>query len=381
MANNDPYNILGLNKNANDEDIKKAYRKKALKEHPDKGGNVETFKEIQNAYDILSNKEKREKYDRFGHRGLDDTELDSGYGNGYGSGSGSGSGYGHGSPSSIFEAFFRQNTDFGFNGQQQHRGQKKDPPVKRNLSVSLKDLYLGKTMKLSITRNKIQGGSITCSDCGGRGVKVQTRQLGPGMIQQMQSRCGKCNGNGSTCNYSKETNIVELCIERGYLDGADIKFSEMADENINSIPGDIIFTLNQKPDPIFKRKNNDLLIVRDISIYDVFVDYEFILDLLDDTRVLIKVKANTIKSPSYKLDNGLVGFVNEPFVLSAEGLGMPKVNTGGLFFGDLFVIFNIVFPNGEFDESKIQHKSYSSAEVDSCETYYLKVDSINRFGR
>ena len=83
------------------------------------------------------------------------------------------------------------------------------------------------------------------------------------------------------------------------------------------------------------------------------------------------------------MDNGSLGFVNEPFVLSANGLGMPKVNTGGLLFGDLFVIFNIVFPNGRFDESKIRHKSCPLAEVDSCEHTILRLillgDLVDKF--
>jgi DnaJ family protein A protein 2 len=363
----DPYLVLNIDRNCNDDDIKKAFRKLALKEHPDKGGDPEKFKEIQSAYEILSDKDKRQKYDRFGHAGLEENMLNR-----------------NDNADDIFNTFFNQSFNFPFGGGSRtgsRGGPSKSSPIKRNLPISLKDLYLGKTMRLSITRNVIIGDPVSCVECDGKGYKVQIRQFGPGMIQQSQTSCQKCHGIGKTCSFGKQNKVVELIIEKGMQDQANIRFNEMGDENINTIPADILFIINEQSDNTFKRKKNDLLIIRDISIYDVFVDYEFILDLLNETRVLIKVKANTIKSPSYKLDNGSLGFVNEPFVLSANGLGMPKVNTGGLLFGDLFVIFNIVFPNGEFDESKIRHKSCSSAEAGSCETYYLKVDSIRRFGR
>jgi len=167
-------------------------------------------------------------------------------------------------------------------------------------------------------------------------------------------------------------------------DQAIITFNEMGDENINTIPADILFIINEQSDNTFKRKKNDLLIIRDISIYDVFVDYEFILKTLDDSLVKIKVKANTIKPSSFKLTNGAPGFVNEPFVLSANGLGMPKQNTGGLVFGDLFVIFNIVF-DGELDLSKINNKLQKNGangadHADLYESYNLNIDSISRFG-
>ena len=369
MSDKDPYSVLGVNRGSNDDDIKKAFRKQALKEHPDKGGDPEKFKELQSAYEILSDKDKRNKYDQFGHAGLDENMMNR-----------------NSNSNDIFDSFFKQSFNFPFgvgpgSRAQSRGGPSKDPSVKRTLPVSLKDLYVGKTIRLSVTRNKILGDTITCVECSGRGSKVEIRQIGPGMIQQSHTTCRKCRGAGEICDFVKENKVISLDIEKGMRHETVIKFPEMGDENINRIPADVLFVINEQPHSVFKRKNNDLLIVRDISIYDVFVDYEFILDLLDETRVLIKVKANTIKSPSYKLDNGSLGFVNEPFVLSANGLGMPKVNTGGLLFGDLFVIFNIVFPNGEFDESKIRHKSCPSAEVDSCETYYLKGDSIRRFGR
>ena len=360
----DPYNVLGIDKTCNDDEIKKAFRKLALREHPDKGGDPEKFKEIQSAYEILSDKDKKLKYDKFGHAGLDENSLNS-----------------SNSTDDIFNSFFNPSFNFNFRtGSSGGRGgsPSKDPPIKRNLPISLKDLYVGKTMRLSITRSIIVGNHVQCSDCNGKGCKIQIRQFGPGMIQQSQTTCQKCRGAGKTCSFAKENKIVELHIEKGMPDKSTIRFNEMGDENINSIPADILFIINEQSDSRFKRKKNDLLIIRDISIYDIFVDYEFILKRLDDTMVKIKIKANTIKPSSFKLTNGAPGFVNEPFVLSANELGMPKHNTGGLKYGDLFVIFNIVFDD-KLDLSKINNKLQKN-EDDSYEIYNLKVDSISRFG-
>ena len=367
----DPYHVLGIDRNCNDDDIKKAFRKLALREHPDKGGDPEKFKEIQSAYEILSDKDKKNKYDKFGYAGLDENMLNS-----------------NNNTDDIFNAFFNQSFNFrgrgGHGGAGAGGGPSKSAPIRRNLYVSLKDLYLGKTMRLSITRNVIIGNSVSCLECNGKGYKVQIRQFGPGMIQQSQTSCQKCRGYGKTCSFEKQNKIVELIIEKGMLDQAIIRFNEMGDENINTIPADILFIINEQSDNTFKRKKNDLLIIRDISIYDVFADYEFILNLLDDRKVKIKVKANTIKPSSFKLTNGAPGFVNEPFVLSANGLGMPKQNTGGLAFGDLFVIFNIVFDT-ELDLSKINNKlQKKSKDSKNCEdlyeSYNLNLDTISRFG-
>lgn len=353
----DPYSVLGIDKNSNDSDIKKAFRKLALQEHPDKGGDPERFKEIQSAYEILSDKDKKEKYDNYGHAGLDENTNDH----------------------DIFNSFFNQS--FSFNFRDLRGTPTKSQPIRRNLPIPLKDLYVGKNMRLSITRNVIIGNQYTCTECNGKGSKIQIRQFGPRMIQHSQVTCQKCRGLGKICSFQKENKIVDLIIEKGMQDRAIIKFAEMGDENINTIPADILFIIIEQPHNSFKRKKNDLLIIRDISIYDVFVDYQFVLNLLDDRKVKINVKANTIKPSSFKLTNEAPGFVNEPFVLSANGLGMPKQNTGGLVFGDLFVIFNIVFDH-EFDLSKINNKLQNSENSgDLYESYNLNLDTISRFGK
>ena len=357
MSKKDTYNVLNINRNASDDDIKKAFRKLALKEHPDKGGDPDKFKDIQNAYEILTDKEKKQMYDKLGHAGLDGNNIHT-----------------NTSSNDIFESFFNNSFDINFRSQSRQNTPSKDPPIRRELPVSLKDIYKGKTIKLSITRNIIQGDTTTCNECNGRGMKVQIRQLGPGMIQQMQSTCQKCRGNGKICSFAKENKIVDLVIEKGAHNQSVVRFNEMGDQNINSIPADILFIINEQPHNLFKRKNNDLLIVKDISLYHLFNDFEFVLQTLDDVYVKIKVPANSIKSHNTKLQNK--DFLIEPFIMCADELGMPIPNTGGLKHGKLFVMFNILFPDN-FDHLNISNKNIIT---DEYETYSLYTTTIDKYG-
>merc|ERR1719463_529505 len=164
------YKLLEGEKNASESEIKKAYRKLAVKHHPDKGGDPEKFKEITRAYEVLSDSDKRSKYDRFGEEGLED-------------------GGGGGDPTDIFDAFFGGGGRRG--GGKKQRQKTKD--VVQPLKVTLEQLYGGATKKMAITRQVIDKakGVQNCSECDGRGVKVQVVRMGP-MIQQMQSTCSDC---------------------------------------------------------------------------------------------------------------------------------------------------------------------------------------------
>merc|ERR1719226_52490 len=157
------YKALEVEKGASEPEIKKAYRKLAVKHHPDKGGDPEKFKEITRAYEVLSDPEKREKYNRFGEEGVD----------------GEGGG---GDPSDIFDAFF------GGGGRRRGGGGKRSRPktkdVVQQLKVPLEQMYNGATKKMAVTRQVIDKskGVQSCSECDGRGVKVEVIRMGP-MIQ------------------------------------------------------------------------------------------------------------------------------------------------------------------------------------------------------
>ena len=151
------YDILKVSKKASQDEIRKAFRKLALKEHPDKGGDPEKFKDISTAYEVLSNPEKRDVYDKYGEEGVNQ-----------------GGGGGAGGMSDIFEMF----SGMG-GGRQKPSGPKKGKPVLHQVKATLEDLYNGKSSKLAVNRDRI------CSKCNGLGGKA-------GAV----ATCGACKGRG-----------------------------------------------------------------------------------------------------------------------------------------------------------------------------------------
>jgi DnaJ family protein A protein 2 len=366
-SNTELYDILGVSKNASNDEIKKAYRKLALKEHPDKGGDPEKFKKIQSAYEVLSDPDKRKIYDQHGLQGLEE-----------GGGGGGGGPFGN-NPHDIFNMFFP-----GAPGRrQQTNSPSKAPSVKQSIGISLEDLYNGKTVKLNITRKVINGQPIKCSECDGRGMRIQIRQVAPGCIHQVQSTCQRCNGQGIFCQLKPQSTIVTINIEKGSFEGDVIKLAEMADEAPNSIPGDILFVISQKKHPIFKRKKSDLIIKKDISLVQALNGYEFILETLDGRFIKIKTPDNYIIKPPIVdvTDNGCSIL---PHIMVVENEGMPKPNTGGLEKGNLFVLFNILFPNNVNNNILSSILSQESSTIDNdtaSETVYLAPSSYDQFGK
>eukprot|EP01027_Heterolobosea_sp_BB2_P013230 GEZU01019091.1.p1 GENE.GEZU01019091.1~~GEZU01019091.1.p1 ORF type:complete len:282 (+),score=93.20 GEZU01019091.1:153-998(+) len=278
----DFYSVLGVPKDASADDIKKAYRKLAIKYHPDKNKEpdaAEKFKEISHAYEVLSDPEKRQIYDKYGEEGLQ------------------GGGMNFHSAEDIFSQFFGGGGGiFGsfFGGGGGAREPKKGKDVVHAINVSLEDLYMGTTKKIRITRMKkcneclgrgTKGGAAaaTCSRCKGTGVQTTVRQLGPGFIQQMQSTCELCNGEGKTikkedqCPECKgkrlveEKKEVEIHITPGMVEGEKIVFEEQANDtpSPDSVAGDIVIVIKQKPHDVFQRipsQPDNLFITKKIKL-------------------------------------------------------------------------------------------------------------------
>ena len=230
------YDLLGCTKEANDADIKKAFRKAAMTHHPDKGGDPEKFKEISKAYEVLSDPEKKQLYDEYGEEGLE-----------------GGGGGGGAAGMDIFDLFGGGMFGGGGGRDPRSRGKAKGEDVVFPLKVTLEDLYNGTSKKLRLTKNIIcvqcggKGGKGegTCRDCKGQGVRIVIRQLGPGMIQQMQTACGACKGTGSMiaekdrckkCNgdkTTKEKKTLEVFITKGMRHSEKITFNGEADEAVS----------------------------------------------------------------------------------------------------------------------------------------------------
>ncbi|KAJ8552055.1 hypothetical protein K7X08_028498 [Anisodus acutangulus] len=361
------YEILGVSKNAKEDEIKKAYRKAAMKNHPDKGGDPEKFKELAQAYEVLSDSQKREIYDQYGEDALKE---------------GMGGGGGMHDPFDIFESFFGGNP-FGGGGSGRGRRQRRGKDVVHPLKVSLEDLYRGITKKLSLSRNVIcskcsgkgskSGASMKCSGCEGAGMKVSIRQLGPGMIQQMQHPCNECKGTGERiddkdrcpqCKGEKvvqEKKVVEVHVEKGMQNGQKITFPGEADEAPDTVTGDIVFVLQQKEHPKFKRKGEDLFVDHTLSLTEALCGFQFILTHLDGRQLLIKSNPGEVVKPDQ-----FKGINDE---------GMP-VYQRPFMKGKLYIHFIVEFPDSLSPEQvkaleailPAKPKSqYTDMELDECE--------------
>jgi DnaJ homolog subfamily A member 2 len=240
------YETLELSKDAPQKDIKKAYFRLSKLHHPDKGGDEHKFKEISAAYEILSDPEKRAKYDQYGLQGVDDDDGAAARGE------------------DLFSMFFGGGGRRSGSG---NAGPRKGPSVNHPIKVSLEDLYNGKTVKLAVNRKVIVGSVQQCRTCRGQGVVMEIRQLGPGMVTQMQRTCSDCQGQGNTAETKNERKVLEVHIAPGLKDQAKITFAGAADE----VPGveqagDVNFIIQEKEHALFKRKGADLLVTKDISL-------------------------------------------------------------------------------------------------------------------
>lgn len=357
-----PFNSLlptQIEKTADDKEIKKAYRKLAVKHHPDKGGDEHKFKEISAAYEVLSDKEKRAKYDKFGLEGISED---------------GGGGGGH---EDLFSMFFGG----GRGGGGRSSGPRKGEAVNHPLKVSLEDLYNGKTAKIAINRQVIVGESKMCTACDGQGVVVELRQIALGMVQQLQRRCTECGGQGYCAERRKERKILEVLVEKGMKHNAKIVFRGMGDEKPNIEAGDVNFVIQEKEHEVFKRKGADLLITKTLSLNEALCGFEWIVKHLDGREIAIKSKPGEVIKPEASSSH--------PFVKIVPNEGMPS--HGNPFVkGNLYVLFRVEFPSdGELSAKAVaalkkvlprpaMDISYDEETVEVC---HLEGADVKNFGK
>lgn len=325
------YDILGVTPESTPAEIKKAYRKLALKYHPDKNPDEpEKFKEISAAFEVLSDEKKKATYDKYGEQGLSE-----------------GGGDFH-SPFDVFDMFFG-----GGGGRRRGPGEKaRGKDTIHQLKVSLEELYNGTVRSLAVQKNVIcdgckgiggkEGSVQKCDNCNGTGVDVKLRQIGPGMVQQIQQPCSECNRTGEKikekdrckkCHGKKvlrERKVLECDIIPGMKDGQKIKFDQEGDQAPGITPGDIVIILDEKEHPTFKRDGADLHMKMKIELADALCGFTRIVKTLDKETRYIKV----ISKP------GEVIRPNTPKCIEDEGMHMYN----RMSKGRLIISFEINFP-------------------------------------
>jgi len=189
------------------------------------------------------------------------------------------------------------------------------------------------------------GAVSTCKGCDGHGVRLELRQFGPGMVQQIQRQCPNCDGTGQaikekdrckTCLGKKvlpERKVLEVHIDKGMEDGQRIPFSGESDQQPGIPPGDIIIVLEEKEHPVFKRRGNDLLMTMEITLVEALCGFQKIVTHLDERQILVKALPGQVIK-----DGGIKIIQNE---------GMPQ-HRNPFEKGRLFIKFQVTFPENNF---------------------------------
>ncbi len=333
MAKKDYYEVLGVSKGASAQEIKKAYRKMAIKFHPDKNPDdkvaEDKFKEAAEAYEILSDEDKKAKYDRFGHAAFDGASGGGGYGGGFGGGM---------NMDDIFSQFgdiFGGGGGFGGGGSRQRRV--KGSNLRIRVSLTLEEIANGVEKKIKVKRKVKAAGTTykTCTTCNGTGqvMRVSNTILGR---MQTAATCNTCGGSGQQIDKkaagtdahglktSEET--VSVKIPAGVVDGMQLKVSGKGnDAPGNGVAGDLLVLIEEKDHPKLKREGDNLH-------YDLYVS-------IPDAVLGISKEIKTVTGKvRIKLEAG----IQSGKILRLRGKGIPSVNGYGK--GDLLVHVNVWTP-------------------------------------
>lgn len=374
MAKRDYYEVLGVSKSASPEEIKKAYRKLALKYHPDKNPNnkeaEENFKEAAEAYDVLSSPEKKQRYDQFGHSGM-------------------GSSGGFGGAGMSMEDIFSQFGDLfggggffgGFGGGQQRQQVNRGSNLRLKVELSLEEIAKGVEKKLKVKKyisctschgngEKNGNSHVNCSECNGTGqvTRIQNTLLGrmqttstcpicQGSGKMIKENCPDCNGEG----IMRGEEVISIKIPAGVYEGLQLSVSGKGNAaRRGGINGDLIVLIKEKDHPDLVRDGNDLLYNLFISIPDAILGASAEIPTLDG-----KVKVNIEKG------------TQSGKILRLRKKGLPDIEGYGV--GDLLIKVNVFIPKEiSKEEEKIienlgSSPNFDTAHVEREEGFFQKV--------
>jgi len=360
MNKKDYYEVLGVKKDASDEEIKRAFRKLAKQYHPDvnkEPGADEKFKEIGEAYSVLSDPNKRSQYDQFGH-----AAFQNGAGGTSGAGGFGGFDFNNFDFGDIFDDLFGGGFGFG-RGKKSKRSQKgADSLVRVNLEFMEAIKGCKKTIKIDLndTCDKCNGAGgfneKTCSTCNGRG-RVVVQQNSLFGVFQTETTCPDCKGAGNTyvekcnkCNGKgvvKQTKEIEVDVPAGVDTGNKLRISGKGEAGINGGPnGDIYIEFNVKDHPIFEREEDDIYLEVPITITDAILGCKKEIPTLDN-NVILEIKPGTQNLTKLKL----------------KGKGVKNVN--GRFTGDFYAVINVVVPTKLSRSQKDLIKELADTDLES----------------
>lgn len=350
LAAEDYYKVLGVARDADDRQLKKAYRKLSKQYHPDKNPNDDTahqkFVEVSEAYEVLSDAETRKIYNQYGHDGVEKHKQ-------------GGQRPGGHDPFDIFNRFFGGGGHF-------QQGQRRGPNMEVRIEVPLRDFYNGAEHEFKIEKQAIcqkcdgsgsqDGQRETCSRCAGHGMVLQKHQLAPGIFQQMQRQCDACGGQGSTVKHKcktcdgnrviREEEAHELSIEKGMPNGARVTYENEADESPDWAAGDLIVQVVEKSPALgqedahrtdgtfFRRKDQNLFWREVLSLREAWMG--------DWTRNVTHLDGHTVRLARKR------GEVIQPGTVDViDGEGMPLWDERGeaTGYGALHVEYVVVLPD------------------------------------
>ena len=356
----DYYEVLGVQKGASEEEIKKAYKKMARKYHPDLNPGdkdaEEKFKEVNEAYEVLSDSEKKARYDQFGFAGVDPN-----FGAG-GGGYGGGAGFDFGDLGDIFGSFFGG----GFGGGQARRNPnapQRGESIRMNLTISFEEAAFGCEKELELDRYEscetCHGSGAapgtspeTCPDCGGSGV-VQTRRQTPMGVFASTAPCSRCGGRGKIikepCKDCRGSGMVrrrrkiQASVPAGIDNGQTISIRGQGHAGKNGGPaGDLLVTITVRPHELFRREGTSVLCEAPITFPQAVLGAELEIPTIDG-KVKYDIPEGTQSGTTFRL----------------KGKGIPALNGRGR--GDQYVTVYIETPRNLNREQKEALKKFAEA--------------------